>query len=563
MTRGASIAGLARAGDRARIVRIAIAIVAGALGLAGCAPPDRGPRFRAAGATAPRDGGTLRFAVLAGVSTLDPTFGYDEVSDFALHALFDTLVDFAPDDLHLIPRLAERWEVSPDGLTYTFWLRPGMTFSDGAPITAAHFKFSLERALATADSPFAAYLTDLDGAPAVIRHAAAGCAGIDADDDRRLVLRLTRRNPAFLAILAMPYATPQRAAHVAAAGAQLRRMPDATGPFELAWWDEGTELVLRRNPRYGAPGRAHLDAIDMRENIPRDTQFQMFERGELDTAEKLAAPDYLYVMSEPAWRPYVHRATLMNTFGARMNVTRPPFNDRRVRQALNYALDKSHSARLLNGTATPAHGMLPPGMPGYDPDLAPYPHDVAKARALLAEAGYPAGLELSYVTVGDEETEKLAGSLQSDLAEAGVQVQISVVAWTTYPTAIGAPDGPAFSFATWVADFPDPINLLEPKFHSRSISAEASSNDSFYANPALDAVLDAAHEELDLERRAALYRRAERILYDDAPWIWDYHRVMTEVTQPYVRGAAPHPIWMRDYTSTWLDLGPDGAPVPR
>jgi ABC-type transport system substrate-binding protein len=378
-----------------------------------------------------------------------------------------------------------------------------------------------------------------------------------------VVIRLATVNPAFLAILAMPFTTPQRPEHVARAGDQLRRRPDANGPFELARWDEGDTIELRRNPRYHDPARAHLDAIVMHENIPRDTQFQMFERGELDAAEKLAAPDYLFVMTEPAWRPYVHRAVGLTVFGSRMNVTRKPFDDRRVRQALNYALDKDHTARLLNGTTVPSHGMLPPGMLGRDPDLAPYPHDPARARALLAAAGYPDGFDVEYVTTNDEETEKVAASLQSDLAQVGVRVHIAVMSWTAWSTAVGQPSGPAFSYTSWVADFPDPVNFFEPRFHSRSIKPIDSSNDSYYANRDLDALLDAARAGHDPGERAALYRRVERILYDDAPWIWDYHRVTTEVVQPYVRGYEPHPIWLRDFTSAWLDVGRDGAPEPR
>lgn len=533
-----------------------------AVALAACSPTDRGPRFRRAGATTPRAGGTLRFSIMMQVRTLDPTIGYDEMTSLATHPLFDTLVDFSPSGLDIIPRLAERWEVSGDGLVYAFELRPGIAFSDGAPITAAHFKYSLERALTTPDSPFTEFLGDVVGASELVDHKATECTGIIADG-RRLVIKLARINPTLLAILTMPFATPQRAEHVAAAGDQLRRRPDATGPFELASWDEGNRLVLRRNPHYFDPGRAHLDAIELVENVPRDTQFEMFERGDLDTAEKLAAPDYLFVMSEPAWQPYVHRAVLLNAFGSRMNVRVKPFDDRRVRQALNYALDKSHTARLLNGTTLAAHGILPPGMLGRDADLAPYPHDVARARALLAEAGYPGGLDLDYVTNNDEETEKVAASLQSDLAAAGVRVRIVVMSWATFQTAMVQPDGPPFSYTSWLADFPDPSNYLDPKFHSRAIKAAGTTNDSFYANPELDALLDDARTELDPQRRAALYRRAERILYDDAPWIWDYHRLTAEVTQPYVRGYEPHPIWTRDYTSAWLDLGPDGAPVAR
>ncbi len=532
----------------------------GLLGLlAACSPPDRGPRFRPAGQTAPRRGGRLRLSIAGSVQSLDPTVAYDELSFYALHALFDTLVDYAPDSLAVIPRLAARWEISADGTRYTFWLRPGAAFHDGAPITAAHVKLGLERALKTPGSPFAAYLTDLAGAQAVIDRTTGDCAGITAAGDR-LDLQLVRRNPGFLAMLAMPFATPQRGER---SPDQRRTQPDATGPYELARWDEGNELVLRRNPHAADPTRGYLDEIVIRENVPRDLQFQLFERGELDTADKLAAPDYLYVITEPAWQPYLHRVTTLNTLGSRINVTAPILADRRVRQALNYALDKAHTARLLSGTTTPSHGMLPPGMLGRDPDLAPYPHDVARARALLVEAGYPTGVDLDYVTVQDEETEKVAASLQADLAEAGIRLHLRVMSLEAWQAAAAQPDGPPLSFGSWIADFPDPINFLDAKFHSKAIRPADSNNDSFYANPALDRLLDAAHDELEPDRRAALYRRAERILYDDAPWIWDYHRVETEITQPYVRGPVSHPIWIRDYTRTWLDLGPDGQPVPR
>jgi oligopeptide transport system substrate-binding protein len=533
--------------------------------LAACGRPDRGPRFRPAGSTTPRTGGTLRFAVSDQVRTLDPTIGYDEVGTFMLHSLFDTLVDFAPAggqaSFQIVSRLARSFVISPDGRGYTFELRPGITYSDGTPITAAHFKYSLERTLGAPDSPFTQYLGDIEGAQEVIDGKASTCAGIVAVDDRRLEIRLVRSNPALLEILAMPFATPQRRDHVIAAGDQLRRQPDATGPFELARWSEGERIELRRNPHYYDPTRAHLDAIVMLENIPNDTQFQMFETAELDTAEKLTAPDYLFVMNEPAWQPFVHLSAPMNAYGSRMNVRVKPFDDRRVRQALNYALDKQHTARLLRGTTVAAHGILPPGMPGFDPELPPYPHDVARARALLREAGYPDGIDVDYMTIDDEETETVAASLQSDLAEAGVRVHLDVTSWAVWLASYSRPDGAAFSFTSWTPDFPDTLAFFEPRFHSRYIKDSASTNDSFYRNPELDGMLDAAREERDPDKRAAMYRRAERILYDDAPWIWDYHRRWTEVTQPYVRGYEPHPIWRRDYTSAWLDLGPDGAPV--
>jgi peptide/nickel transport system substrate-binding protein len=198
--------------------------------------------------------------------------------------------------------------------------------------------------------------------------------------------------------------------------------------------------------------------------------------------------------------------------------------------------------------------MLPPGTFGRDDALAPYPHDPAKARALLAEAGYGNGLVLDYLTIADEEAEKLAASMQADFAEVGVTLRISLVSFGAYASALGRPNGPPFTLGAWQGDFPDPTAFLDAKFHSRAIADENSSNDCFYANPELDRLLDDARAERDVAKRAELYRRADRILHEDAPWLWGYHQMITEVTQPYVRDYAPHPVWGRDFTHAWLDL---------
>jgi oligopeptide transport system substrate-binding protein len=513
---------------------------------------DRGPRFKPAGNPAPRDGGSLRYATNFNVRTLDPAIAYDDVTNPVVHAVFDTLVDYEPavgaSGLALVPRLAERWTVSADGLVYTFTVRAGVTYSDGTPLVAADFVYSLERVRAMADSPFGTFLADV--------------ASIAAPSERELQIRLARPNAAFIYVMTMPFTTPLSRAQVERVGSELRRQPVGTGPFVLGAWDEGRHLELRRNPRYWNPSRVHLDRIVLHENVPRDTQFMMFERGELETAERLSLPDLLWVTAQPSWQPYVMRRTTMNAFGSRMNVRIKPFDDRRVRQALNYALNKDHSIKLLGSSATAAHGMLIPGMLGYEQALAPYPHDPARARALLAEAGYPRGFDVDYVVMSDDEAERVAASLQSDLAEVGVRVRIVQLSFATFGAAIASSHGPAFSKIGWVADFPDPTTFLDAKFHSRSISDESSSNDSFYTNPELDALLDAARAEPDRGTRDEMYRHAERILYDDAPWIWDYHQMMTEVVQPYVAGYAPHPVWLRDYTSAWLDVG-DAGPVPR
>lgn len=529
--------------------------------LVACNPPDRGPKLMGAGHTSPVDGGTLRFAVKDGLHTLDPTIEGYEIDAYAVHAIYETLVDYEParrDDDHsgraIQPRLATRWEISRDGMTYHFWLRDGITFSDGTPVVAGDFVYSFERVLKAPDSPFTWAFDDVAGAQDVIDKKAEHCAGVIAVNERELEIHLTRPNRAYLAYLTMSWSTPQQRAFVEQAGDQIQHRALGTGPFVLEQWDQGRRLTLAKNPRYWAASEIHLDRIAILENVPRDTQFLMFQAGELESAERLSAPDYLWIIDQPAWAPYVQSQAVMNAYGSRMNVTVKPFDDKRVRQALNYAIDKSHEIKLLNGAAIQAHGIIPPGILGRDDALPPYPHDPAKARALLAAAGYPDGFATDYVIMNDDEAERLATSLQGDLAEVGVRMRIQVMSFATYVTAIGKKVGGApFSKATWVADFADPINFVDARFNSSGIGDENSNNDSFYANPELDALFQQARAEGDDVKRAAMYRKAERILYDDAPWIWEYHQMMTEVIQPYVKGYGLHPIWLRDYSRAWLD----------
>jgi ABC-type transport system substrate-binding protein len=323
-------------------------------------------------------------------------------------------------------------------------------------------------------------------------------------------------------------------------------------------------MVLERNPHYRDPARQRAERIVLLENVPRDVQFLMFERGELDTIDRPSAPDLMWISGRDDWKPYIQTQPQLTVFGLRMDVRKKPFDDRRVRQALNYALNKRYTVKLLAGTATPSHGMLPPALIGRDDTLEPYPYDPAKARALLAEAGYGSGLTLEYVTIPEDDAQKLTPSMIADFAAVGVTLKVSEVSWATYVTQVGkAEGGLPFSFAGWFGDFADPAAFLTAKFHSRAIATESSQNDSFYANPELDRVLDEASAAPDPELRAKLYRRADRIVHDDAPWVWNYHQLTIEVSQPYVRDFKLHPSWARDLTTAWLDLGPDGEPVPR
>jgi peptide/nickel transport system permease protein len=221
----------------------------------------------------------------------------------------------------------------------------------------------------------------------------------------------------------------------------------------------------------------------------------------------MTGSDLRWIQSRPAWAPYLHQMPTMTTVGFRMNTQRKPFDDRRVRQALNYAVDKRRIERLMTGTAVAAHGTIPPGVLGRDDTLAPYPHDPEKARALLREAGYPDGFRVSYVTLSDEEAEKIAVSLKHDLARVGVEIDISLMTLSAWLEAISKPTGAPFSTMGWTGDFPDPTSLHDPLFHSRNIGENYATNYAFYKNAELDALLD-ARGDVPPRRAHHLRRRA-------------------------------------------------------
>ncbi len=550
------------------IPKTSASLLVAAVALAACRG-DRGPEFVPAGATEPQRGGVLVYSVVDGLRTLDPLIAYDEYTFGALHHMLDTLVGyepaFGPDEGNeLVPQLASSWEISDDARTYTFHLRHGVTYWDGSPMVAGDFVYALERCLTHESSPFAQFIMGIDGAKALSEGKATSLAGARAVDDHTLVIELTEPDASFLYVLAMPFAAPQRREFIESLSKQqLRTTLLGTGPFKMKKWDEGTRLVLERNDRYWDPALPYLDGIVLYESIKRDTGFLKFQAGELMTVDRLSSADFIYVAEHPEWKKYLYNVPNMNVYGEKMNVTKPPFTDKRVRQALNYALNKDNQIKLMNGLGVPAHGILPPMMPGYDSTLQPYPHDPAKAKALLAEAGYPDGFSITYTTLSDPRSEKLAQALQADLAKVGVKVDIELMTFPTYLDATARPDGLKFAYTAWFMDYPDPSNFIDVRFHTKMIAERDSNNDTFYSNPTLDRMLDAAKAEVDQDKRWAMYHEIERLLYDECPWIWNYHRNSVEMRQPYVMNYYPHPVWLRDYRYTWLDLGPNGKPVKR
>lgn len=483
----------------------------------------------------------LRLGARDDFRTLDPAIGYDVQSWQGEAALFDGLVDY-DSETNVIPRIAEGWEASRDGLSYTFALRPGVRFSHGRQVEAADFQYTIQRVLdPKTNSPGAGFFLKIAGAREFREGRAGWVAGIQPLGGRALRFVLAEPDPLFLHELALPFAyvVPREVAE--AYRKDFFRHPVGTGPFVLQEWRSGERLVLARNPDYFRRGLLGVDRVEYQVGLSDQLAILKFESGGLDISG-IPSSDFVRITTDPRWKAAVVSEVALTTQYLGLNAQMAPFHDRRVRQAVNSAVDKARIVRLLNGRGTVARGVLPPTMPGYDPSLPGYPYDPERARALLAEAGYPDGFSVDLWLVHGDDPDRIAQAVQYDLRRVGVRVRLKLVSFPALIDAVGRPNTTAFFLLAWAADFPDPSNFLDVLFHSNQIAPVDSNNNTFYVNPAVDALLDRARRTLDPEGRMALYREAERQVVADAPWVFLYHPIGYAIHQPWVRGHAIHPL---------------------
>ncbi len=556
--------------------------------LAGCKNKSlaSGPAYVGAGATTPTRGGTLHFSINDGVKSLDPQVAYDEYSIYPLHYTMDTLVGYektmSPNAVGLIPQLATnmpaaeertmKHPVSGEDIkvwVYVFHLRDGITFYDPTPppgmakvrpIEPRHFKYAIERCLdPDTSSPAQSFFEAIGGAPEMIaREGDKGpreAWGLVAEG-RDLTIILTKPDPTLMYKLAMKFASPIEPEVVKHYGADgLNAHEVSSGPFYVTNYDRDIRIQFKKNPEYWDKNSIYLDGIDMQLMVERQVGFMKFRARETDVVDRMTVQDLLSIGEEPAWQPYLLRDKSIDIYGERFDMTMKPFDDKRVRQAFNYAINRDHLAQLGYGTMLPAKGPLPPGMPGYNPELRGYPYDPAKAKALLTEAGYPDGFELDYFITGpDEKVEKIALSVQADMARVGVRLKIKRLTFPVHLAARMSAGKIPFGLDSWVQDFPDPSNFLEFLFHSKYRAPTNAVNSSQYSNPEVDKLLDAAAIELDPAKRTELYHQAEQMIVDDAPWVFEYHSVRVEARQPWLMDYKMHPVWIRDFRYVWLDL---------
>ncbi|MFQ5667649.1 MAG: ABC transporter substrate-binding protein [Candidatus Binatia bacterium] len=489
----------------------------------------------------------LRLAGQDDVPTLDPARGYDTSSWQFEEMLFNTLVDYDARG-RLIQELATDWEVSADQRAYTFHLRAGVRFTNGRPVSAADVRYSIERVLdPRTGSQGAEFFRNIAGADAC---ASGPCrvTGIETPDAHTVRFHLRDFDPLFLHKLAMPFAAAVPSEEVARWGEDFARHPVGSGPFMLKEWVPGQHLLLVRNPHYFVAGVPRLAGVLRLVGVNDDLAWLKYASGQLDVSS-IPPAEFPRVIRDPRYQPLLRHVTTMRTSYLGMNCRMAPFNDRRVRQAMNVAIDKHKLLRLINNRGVVAKGFLPPNMPGYNPRVPGYPFDPARARQLLAAAGYPNGFTTTLWVRSDATALRLAQAVQQDLAEVKVRCRIKAIAWGPFLQAVRTPDLVPFFSLGWEADFPDPSNFLEVLLHSKYIG---SNNNTNYHNPVVDDLLDTAARTVDPQTRLQLLRRAELVAVADAPWVFLYHPVSYVIVHPRVRDFQLHPLRPARFERVWL-----------
>lgn len=525
-------------------LRVLIALVTGtaaALGLWGTSQ-----------AQAPQ---TLVIAIGADQTGLDPHTTLNNESGYIMSAIYDSIAEKQKGTAMPGPGLAESWTVSSDGKVFTFKLRHGVRFHDGTPMNARTVAQDVDRAI-NPQNPCYVLGRKVDTLDGVTYGVAAdhSTPAVDVPDDYTLRFRYAEPKAPFLAQVTMVWEGIVSPAATKQYNCDAGQHPVGTGPFRFVEAVRGDHVTLEANAAYWR-GRPKIDRLIFRV-VPESTTRQlMLERNQVQMLADVAPADYARIRGDPALQLY--SAPGFSNNGVAMSSDVPPFSNRLVRQAMNYAVDKESLNRALYGEAQTSSQASPPVDPGYDPAIKPYPYDPAKAQALLREAGYPDGFSAEmYVYSNPRGYNPVGGArvgeaVQAYLAKVGVRVAITQYEWGAYLDKIR--HTPWRGLALWgksgLSGDPEefPNNLFG---FDETRRAYLTMNAPRYRNQRLDALLMQGRQLVDPVKRLALYHQANRIVHDDAPWIFLTYVNQVKAARASVKGfvlsAEPYFFHMED-----------------
>lgn len=535
--------------------------------LAGCGttPNPSTTSGNSSAAGKPVEGGNIVLDSVANFRDLDPALNYDTTSNELVSEMYDTLVTYKGASSNIVPSLAQSWDVSADGKTYTFHLRHGVTFWNGDKMTAQSFIDEFERVLnPQVASPAETFIDPvIAGSTAYNKGAAKTVSGLSAPNPYTLVIQLTKPEPFFLDVLAMPFFSAVDQAFIDKVGNRAFDSTQAmgTGPFELKSITTN-QVVLTKNPHYwqkDASGNSlpYLNQVTIRINKNAEVDAMDFQQGQTALMGNLIGiPSSVYPQfsHDPTMSKLIVKAPENAVQYLGVNASMAPFTNVKVRQAVEYAIDKQKILQLLNNRGQIANQPLPPGIEGYMKNLptsATYSYNVAKAKQLLSEAGFPNGFTTTLYTANDPDSLKIAGSVQNDLAQVGIKANIQQSDWNTFLDI--EEKGKANLFLSgWMQDFPDASDFLNTLFNTNQ---QPANNVFMYSNSKVDSWLNQAQTDVNLAQRTALYHQVTTQVMQDAPMVPLYYPVQYSAVQSWVHGYYISPTLPDPLQYMWIDAG--------
>jgi ABC-type transport system substrate-binding protein len=501
------------------------------------------------GSSSPRYGGTMTVAYQSNPNTFDPAVCYDATCWNNMRMLYDRLYDYVGDTMNLTTQAASAMpQVSADGLTYTIKLRAGMVFTDGKPVTAADVVYSFSRILDPATkSPVQSFWTGIVGASAYAKDPSKPLAGITALDPSTVQIKLTAPDSAFKYVLAMPHAS------IIEQGSGAK--PIGSGPFVMDHYTPGQEIVVNRNPKYWDAPRPYVDKVVEKLGVDPHVQLLELEKGQIDLmGDPITSADYLQVANDPSLKAQIKTIVKPSTYFVTMNTKVKPFNNPLVRQAVSYAFDRSFLLKLVDGQGKVANEFLPPGITGYTSDKLVNDQDIAKAKQLLAQAGYPNGFSTTMYSWNTSPWTALMPQLQQDLGKIGIKVNAQPIQQSTFFQLAGTPGKAPMTLTFWVADYPDGSDFYQALL-SCAAAIPGGQNYSFYCNKNVDSLVNQALAASTTAQANTLYAQATKAMLADNPVVPLYYGSKTEVFGKTVGGYHSQPIWGWDMTNYWKTTG--------
>ncbi len=503
------------------------------------------------GNTATSTGNTLVYGRGADSISLDPSQATDGESHKVSKEVFDTLVEYKKETTEVQPGLAESWETSSDGKTWTFHLRKGVKFQDGTDFNADAVAFNFNRWMDPKDpthkgGDFSYYSYMFGGFKGDAGHV---IKAVTAVDPNTVKFELNKPQGPFLNNLAMESFGIASPTAVKKDPVAFNQHPVGTGPFTFVSWKKNDSIVLEKNKDYWQAGKPKLDKIIFRSIPDNAARFTALQSGDIDIMDGMNPDDAAVVKGNSNLQLFEQQG--MNVAYLAFNTTKKPFDNVKVRQAINYAVNKQAIIKnFYAGMAEPAINPIPKVMWGYNDQVKDYEFNLAKAKELLKEAGYPDGLTIDFYAMQDPRPympngKKIAEYVQQDLAKIGVKTNIISYEWSTYKERVE--NGEAqMAFFGWIGDNGDPDNFLYVLLDKDNTRTPGAGNIAFYKNNQLHDILIQAQALTDQKQRTELYKQAQTIIKADAPWVPLVHATVPLAAKKDVTGFFPHPTGIYD-----------------